>query len=162
MSQRKVRVSRVASLLIEDDPFRPPPPLVECVEGQRGGRYNFREGGRMMLSGRDVYSPEALFNLTLIGSAILDGQPIRCSGIVPGVSMRMMVRFHPRAHEIKPEHYAQQVWRCVRPIFDDWLVEPKRVPGFTMEIEGGGVTVRFARDELLQLRPGVMQIEVRD
>jgi len=67
--------SRVASL-IEDEPVRPLPPLVERIEGRRGARCNFREGGRMALSGCDPSSPEILFNLTLIGSAILDGQPI--------------------------------------------------------------------------------------
>jgi hypothetical protein len=161
MSQKNFRVSRVASLLPPRDPSLPPPPLVECTEGKPGAGFNFREGGRMQVW-REHYPTSILFHLTLFGSATLDGQPIRCSGFLPGVSLRVMVARFPSAEEINPDRYTRQVWQCVMPEMNKWLTDPSHIPGVTMRISKGGVTVRFARDELLELRPGVMQIEVQD
>ena len=108
---------------------------------------------------REHHSPDGLFHLTLFGSVVLDGQPIRCSSIVPGVSLRISVARLPSDQEGRSDYWLK-IWRCVEPVFNDWLARSPRIPGVTIQIDGGEVTVLFAHDDLLELRPGVMQIEV--
>ena len=162
MTQRRSRVARFTGSLAEQDPGKPPRPLVETVEGKRGAGYNFREGGRMVLRGRGTYKPGSVFALALVGSAILNGQPLRCRGFMPGISLRITVSNHPSTRQIPADAFSLRLWQATQPAFDVWFGRLEQSPTITLEFEAGGVVVQFARDKLFSLRPGVMEIEVQD
>ncbi|WP_038489939.1 hypothetical protein [Collimonas arenae] len=66
----------------------PPGALVE-VANDDSEAMRFREGGLMQLKGGPKRSTESIFTVALVASLALGSQPIRCAGVVPGVSMRV-------------------------------------------------------------------------
>jgi hypothetical protein len=123
---------------------------------------SFAEGARVQLSDRAFHTPYILFELSLIGSMALDGQPLRCSGVLPGISMRISVKTFPSAHRMEPRAYCERLWKAVQPPFEAWLVHPAQAPAMTIEIEKPGLEVTFARDSKYPLAPGVMQFDMVD
>jgi hypothetical protein len=145
---------------IDFSPSGPNPPQLLAHEDPNGGCHiGFREGARVVFRNRKPRTPRMLFMTTLTGSMALDGQPVRCTGFVPGVSLRILAKqtdFAPR----DVAWFVEQVWIRAQPAFEQWLADPTNPPG--LNLESAEMTAQFARDTRLQLRPGVMQIELPD
>jgi hypothetical protein len=142
-----------------EDPSQPPPLLQEFPNG--GSIIRYREGGRITLR-RHQFSPSSLFTLTLAASMGLGGQPVRCSGFVPGVSLRISAGpFAASLSGAEAENYSDQMRKPILSIFERWLTNPENHPVLWVEQYDGGL-IQFARDALQVTLPGVMQIDMID
>jgi len=119
----------------------------------------FQEGGRAKLVGGRYRSSHALFCLAVWGSLHLDGQPVRCTGIVPGVSLRVATGA-TKLSGVGPGDLASDIWHAVRARLADWVANgPAGARKFGMS-SGDGIEVEFGWESETTVRPGVMQIDV--
>lgn len=119
----------------------------------------YREGAHLRIEASPDYSSETIFIDAVTGSLTLDGKPVRCTGIVPGVTMRVSIGGPvPFSSPDAARRYACQVWDQVSPKLAGWLSKPKLGPA---KLSGGpGLEIEFGRDGRDVIRPGAMQISV--
>ena len=118
-----------------------------------------QEGGRAKLVGGPHRSSHSIFCLAVWGSLHLDGQPVRCTGIVPGVSLRVATGA-TKLSGVDPGDLASDIWHAVRARLADWVANgPAGARKFGMS-SGDGIEVEFGWDSETTVRPGVMQIDV--
>ena len=104
-------------------------------------------------------SSHSLFSLAVWGSLHLNGQPVRCVGIVPGVSLRVATGAI-KLSDCDPNDLASDIWHALRTRLADWIANgPAGARKFGMS-SGDGIEVEFGWDSETTLRPGVMQISV--
>lgn len=146
--------------LSSDDLPRPnqPPALVE-VSANGGLSLRFREGGSMKIPGGRDRSSQSIFSTALFGSLALQGQPLRCSGIVPGVSMRISTGSFRPVDDNAVVPAALAMWQEVRPRLVEWLISPVE-PAALKVVLKPDIEIEFGRDGRYLLRPGVAQIEI--
>lgn len=132
--------------VLEDQ--RPPSPLLGANESYIG----FREGANVEL--RHEREPKSLFLYCLTGTLMLDGQPVRCTGFAPGLSLRTSIPQAAVFHQL--EAFVIETWAQVAPVFQRWQAINPRPAGVTIDV--AGVRVEIAQDAELGLKPGVMQI----
>lgn len=122
-------------------------------------RYVYREGAHVGIEFGPDYSSEAMFVDAVTGSLALDGKPIRCTGFVPGVTMRVSMRVPvPFASSDAAQRYACKVWDQISSKLAGWLSRP---PLGAAKLSGGlGLEIEFGRDRRDMIGPGSMQISV--
>lgn len=91
------------------------------VQGDGGFRYEV--GARARLAGGAHLSTESIFRTAAIGSLALRGQPVRCSGIVPGVTLVIATGNADLADHHHAERVADMLWTLFRPQLVDWLYD---------------------------------------
>src|SRR5581483_5766455 len=90
---------------------------LECV---------YSEGAHVRMEGGPDYSSEAMFIDAVTGSLTLGGKPVRCTGIVPGVTMRVSIGVPvPFSSPDAARRYACQVWDQVSTKLAGWLSQPR-------------------------------------
>jgi hypothetical protein len=144
-----------------NDPSVPPPPLVDA-SGERGFSMSFREGERVTVRGRERFTCSALFSCAWFGSYSLEGQPIRISGFMPGVTLRLSFSGSLCPLAMDDRAFAENLWRDAEAHLDHWMIEHPDSPILQLKEQGIGLLAEFARDDLATLHPGVMQIDVVD
>jgi len=128
--------------------------------GQDGGGVQIEEGGRARLAGGAHLSTEAIFRTAAIGSLVLHGQPVRCSGIVPGVTLRIATgNANPVDHD-DAELIVDKLWALFRPQLVEWLTSRGALPGLSMAVSHG-VQIACGRDGQYVLPEGAMHIDVQ-
>ncbi|AXV70345.1 hypothetical protein CJO74_14245 [Ralstonia solanacearum] len=128
------------------------------VQGDGGFRYEV--GARARLAGGAHLSTEAIFRTVAIGSLALCGQPVRCSGIVPGVTLVIATGNADPADHAHAERVVDKLWTLFRPQLVGWLTSRAAPAGLRMSVSHG-VQIACGRDGLYALPEGVMQIEVQ-
>jgi hypothetical protein len=119
----------------------------------------FQEGGVAKLRGGARRSSHSIFCLAVWGSLHLDGQPVRCTGVVPGVSLRVATRAI-KLSDIDPGDLASDIWRALRGRLAEWVASGSAGPRRFGMSSGDGIEVELGWDSEVTLRPGAMQIEV--
>ncbi len=127
---------------------------------QDDGGFRYEAGARARLAGGAHLSTEAIFRTAAIASLALRGQPVRCSGIVPGVTLVIATGSADPADSDDAEQIVGKLWALFRPQLVDWLTSRAAPPGLRMSVSHG-VQIACGRDGLYVLPAGVMQIEVR-
>lgn len=136
----------------------PPTPLVQV--GKNGSEsMRFREGGRMQLTGGADRSTESIFRVALFASLALGCQPIRCAGIVPGVSMRVSAGDLILDDGGDVDRVMGQIWETIRLKFTEWLMARYKSAGLRISVTSN-IQIEFGQDEEYLIRPGVKQIDV--
>ncbi len=116
-------------------------------------------GGRAKLVGGSHRSSHSLFCLAVWGSLHLNGQPVRCAGIVPGVSLRVATGAI-KLSDCDPADLASDIWHAVRARLAEWIANgPAGARKFGMSSEDE-IELEFGWDSETTVRPGVMQIDV--
>jgi hypothetical protein len=129
------------------------------ADGKRREPVRFREGGRIGLKGGPDRSTASIFQVALAASLALGGQPVRCSGLVPAVSMRVGAGDLQPADGEDAERILSQVWEAVHRRFVEWLTADASPAGMSITVSPD-IRIEFGRDGRYVLRPGVMQIDV--
>ena len=122
-------------------------------------QHAYREGAHVRIEAGADCSSEATFIDAVAGSLTLGGKPVRCTGLVPGVTMRVSIDGPvPFSGSDAARGYACEVWDQVSPKLAGWLSKPKLGPA---KLSGGpGLEIEFGRDGRDMIRPGTMQISV--
>ncbi|MFM0285647.1 hypothetical protein [Paraburkholderia megapolitana] len=146
--------------LSSDDLPRPDKPLALVeVSANRAPGSSFREGDRVKIPGGPDRSSKAIFSTALFGSLALQGQPVRCSGIAPGVSMRISAGSFRPFDENEFTNAVLAMWREVRPRLVEWLLSPVEPNGLKIVLKPD-IEIEFGLDRKYFLRPGVTQIDI--
>ncbi len=135
-----------------------PLPLVH-VSDDGALSVRFQEGGRMRLPGGPLRSTKSLFYLALWGSLELGGKPVRSTGIVPGVSVRIAAGRGPVDDE-EASRLAKRTWQAAYSRLGDWIANGPRASSTLGMSALDGLQIEFAWDGVKDLSPGAMQIEV--
>lgn len=118
----------------------------------------FYEGARIVIPGDENRATHDIFATALIASMSLRGKPVRCSGIVPGVTMRISSGgLRPRVGD-EAEWLAADAWQRISPKLSEWLIMPNPPAGATIQL--GDLTLEFGRDACSVVGPGAMDIVV--
>lgn len=111
------------------------------------------------MAGGAHLSTEAVFRTATIGSLALRGQAVRCSGIVPGVTLVIATgRVDPVDHN-DAELIVDKLWALFRPQLVEWLTSRGALPGLSMTVSHG-VQMTCGRDGQYVLPEGAMHIDV--
>ena len=122
-------------------------------------RYAYREGALISIEAGPDYSSEAMFVDAVTGSLTLGGKPVRCTGFVPGVTMRVSMRLPvPFPSSDAAQRYACQVSDQISPKLAGWLSRPQL--GAAKLSGGPGLEIEFGRDGRDMIGPGAMHISV--
>ena len=128
--------------------------------GQDGSGVRFEEGGQARLVGGAHLSTEAIFRTAAFGSLSLRGQPVRCSGIVPSVTLVIATgSANPVDHD-DAELIVDKLWALFRPQLVGWLTSRSALAGLRMSVSHG-VQIACGRDGQYVLPEGAMHIDVR-
>ncbi|MCK4125279.1 hypothetical protein HFK83_23275 [Ralstonia pseudosolanacearum] len=128
------------------------------VRGDGGFRYEV--GARARLAGGAHLSTESIFRMAAIGSLALHGQPVRCAGIVPSVTLVIATGSADPVDNDDAELIVDKLWALFRPQLVDWLTSRAASAGLRMSVSQG-VEIACGRDGLYVLPDGIMQIDVR-
>lgn len=120
----------------------------------------FREGAHAVLYDGASLATQDLFHMTLMGSIALDGQPVRCSGILPGVTLWAATGgLRPRDGG-DAEQVVGEIWHLIHPKLRDWLTMPASPAGITMAL-GDHIRLEFDWDGRCDIPDAAMTLEVR-
>lgn len=117
----------------------------------------FHEGARIVIPGKENPATQDVFTIALIASMALAGKPVRCSGIVPGVTLLISsggLR-GPQAGD-QAEWMAAEVWERIAPKLTDWLTMPTPPAAMTMQL--AGVQIDLGWDTSSIVTPGAMDV----
>ena len=73
----------------------------------------FEDGGHVTFAGGKHRSSRSIFSIALWGSLHLGGRPVRCDGIVPGVSLRIETGI-AESNDSEAIRLARDLWDAVR------------------------------------------------
>ncbi|MES2742438.1 MAG: hypothetical protein V4754_16025 [Pseudomonadota bacterium] len=104
-----------------------------------------------------AHGPRNLFVITAACSAMLGNKPVRCVGLLPGVSLSIHVRGHDPA---ALESLTDALWTQARHHIEDWIERAERFPCLVVPCDGAHIVLALQR--VIDLHPGAMQLEVRD
>ena len=122
-------------------------------------QHAYREGADVRIEAGPDYSSETIFVDAVTGSLTLGGKPVRCTGIVPGVTMRVSIGGPvPFSSPDAARRYACQVWDQSSAKLAGWLSQPRL--GAAKLSGGPGLEIEFGRDGRDMIGPGSMQISV--
>ncbi|WP_459204777.1 hypothetical protein ACQVRY_10210 [Ralstonia pseudosolanacearum] len=105
-------------------------------------------------------STEAIFRTAAIGALALHGQPVQCSGIVPGVTLVIATGGVDPVDHDDAELIVDKLWALFRPQLVAWLTSRGALPGLSMAVSHG-VQIACGRDGQYVLPEGAMHIDVR-
>ncbi|RKE23962.1 hypothetical protein B0G76_8664 [Paraburkholderia sp. BL23I1N1] len=124
----------------------------ECVE--------FCEGARVAVPDGSSVSTRGVVSIAILGSMTLAGKPVRCSGVVPGVTMWVSTgALRPRDAD-ESEQFIDDIWEKIRPGLVDWLTMRTSPAGVTMAL-GADIRLEFGWDDRHRVRDGAMEIDVK-
>lgn len=152
-----MKQSRAASLAKKFVPVDPVP--LTCILEDGALSVRFQEGGRATLPGGRHRSSQSIFCLALWGSLHLDGRPVRCTGIVPGVSVRIEAG-GMKLNDDEAVSLADDVWHAAYSRLGAWLAGGPRGPAKFGMSARDGLEIEFAWMGASTLRPSAMQIDV--
>jgi hypothetical protein len=135
-----------------------PPPALLQKDGENHYDIKCREGGRLVFPADRLPALPLRLPIVVSASIALEGQPVRCSGLLPGVSVRMQFAQRLVPEQMNSQLFILGAWCHSKALLDNWLATRGRAPSMT--VESAGMKVQFAHDALRQLRPGVMQIDM--
>ncbi|MET2526216.1 hypothetical protein [Ralstonia pseudosolanacearum] len=128
---------------------------------------NQSDGGRDVpyyeaIFGGPGLSTWTLFRKAAISSLALRGQPVRCSGIVPGATLWISTGSIEVADRDEAERIANALWTAFRPSLVDWVLACQNAAsaGLTVSISDG-VRIQCGWDGRYILPEGAMQLDVR-
>jgi len=114
-----------------------------------------REGMIIHLTSGEFCTPGTLFMLTLFCSISLEGKPVHCSGLLPGVSV--VVRAQTAGMDASQRlALVERGWDQIKPQLDQWIEVAEQLPCLNSPIDGA--TVVIALDRQIQLGQGAMRI----
>lgn len=116
---------------------------------------DLREGLVVRLTSGGLCAPSALFRMTLFCSVFLEGKPVHCSGLLPGVSLLVHAQI-AGMDEQQRLAFVERGWGQVRSQLDQWVELADQWPCMNAAFDGGRVTI--ALDSQIKLDKGVMQI----
>lgn len=120
---------------------------------------DFREGGTIVIAGHESLATRDLMMRSLLRSMDCGGAPVRCVGIVPGVTMRVSTGgLLPRGAE-QAQSFATEIWEKISPKLAEWLAMRNSTAGATMQL--GDVCFEFGWDERYLIGPGHEEILVK-
>lgn len=119
----------------------------------------FEAGGRAKLLGGRHRSSQSIFCLALWGSLHLGGQPVRCTGIVPGVSVRVAAG-NMKLNDKEAIRLSDESWHAVYGRLGKWLADGPREQSRYGVWLASGLQIEFAWDDVATVHPGVMEIDV--
>lgn len=119
----------------------------------------FEAGGRAKLFGGAHRSSQSIFCLAVWGSLNLDGQAVRCTGIVPGVSVRVAVG-SMKLNDEEAIRLSDYSWHAVNGRLAKWLADGPQGPSRFGVSSRTGLEIEFAWDDVAAAHPGVMEIDV--
>lgn len=118
----------------------------------------FREGMRITLASDENLTTRQIVELALNGSTALKGKPVRCIGVVPGVTTSVSTgRLYPCDGE-EAEMLASDIWTKIEPELITSVKMRTAPVGMTMKY--GDTTFFFGWDGRQSVSPGAMEIEV--
>jgi len=140
-----------------DDIYHEPTHDLVKLDATGAGVVSFREGARIELDAA-TQTEQSLFIVTMAASIGLQGQPVRCSGYLPGASIRIDTAAVDPQYIAVGERFLVDAYKSLGTAIREWY----QAPGSPLdaEIEAAGIKVSAAR-EGRDLRPGVMQIDVQ-
>lgn len=118
----------------------------------------FHEGARIVIPGNTNPATQDVFATTLIASMALRGKPVRCNGIVPGVTMLIRSGGMPPHAGDEAEWMATEVWEQIAPKLTDWLTMPAPPAAMTMQL--ADVSINLGWDTRSIVSPGAMDVVV--
>ncbi|QOK82870.1 hypothetical protein [Ralstonia solanacearum] len=124
------------------------------------GSFECREGARIMVENGSRQSTETLVGIVLSSSMALGGKPVRCSGVVPGVTMSVSTGLFKLHDGEEWDGAVDGMWKAIRSKLVDWLTTRSPSPGLTIGLNSG-VEFEFGWDGPYRIDEGAMQIDVR-
>lgn len=101
-----------------------------------------------------AYLPRTLFILTAWASTVLGSKLVRCSGILPGVSLLVHV-VRPYDQDDITDHI-NSLWSHVESRLEDWIEVGENFPCLTIAVHDARIVL--ALDRAITLEKGVVQI----
>ncbi|WP_244111960.1 hypothetical protein [Burkholderia diffusa] len=120
----------------------------------------FQAGSHVVLRDGATLSTGDLFQVALMGSMALNGQPVRIVGLLPGVTLWVMTgALQPHDGE-DPEVLLDGIWQQIRPKLIEWLTMPVSPADATMAL-GDYLRLQVGWDGRYHSRASAMTVEVR-
>ncbi len=147
---RRLRVVDPATGSVSEEPI--------VIDG--AGSFECREGARIVVENGSRQSTETLVGIVLSSSMALGGKPVRCSGVVPGVTMSVSTGLFKLHDGEEWDGAVDGMWKAIRSKLVDWLTTRSPSPGLTIGLNSG-VEFEFGWDGPYRIDEGAMQIDVR-
>jgi hypothetical protein len=119
----------------------------------------FREGERVTVRDGSSLSTAGVISIAILGSMALAGKPVRCSGVVPGVTLLVSTGVLRSRDGDEADQLIDDIWGKIRPGLVDWLTMRTSPAGVTMAL-GSDIRLEFGWDDRHRVRDGAMQIDV--
>ena len=119
----------------------------------------FREGEHVTVRDGSSLSTAGVVSIAILGSMALAGKPVRCSGVVPGVTLLVSTGGLRSRDGDDADQLIDDIWRKIRPGLVDWLTMRTSPAGVTMAL-GTEIRLEFGWDDRHRVRDGAMQIDV--
>ncbi len=116
------------------------------------------ETPQIVIPGNECIATRDLFATALIRSISLNGKPVRCRGIVPGVAMSVTSNDLQSNTGEDAVYLAADAWERIAPTLVDWLTMPTPPTGITLRL--GPIDFEFAWEARHQFAPGALDIVV--
>ncbi|HBP6126805.1 hypothetical protein ACIUYH_08705 [Pseudomonas aeruginosa] len=135
-------------------PFSSVPAAYECFAP-------FHEGQQIRISNGAAWNTADLVMLALEASLALSGKPVRCAGVLPGASMRVTTGPLQLFDDADKAEFLDDVWRQIRPLIIEWLVEPLGRPHIVIGLtQGDNSRIVLTWDAAGRISPGVAEVHV--
>ncbi|WP_025809810.1 hypothetical protein [Pseudomonas chlororaphis] len=121
----------------------------------------FHEGQHIEIGDGADWNTADLVRLAFEGSLALEGRPVRCTGVVPGVSMRVTAGTFESFDQGHMAELFDDIWSQLRPLLAEWLSEPMFAQPAVINLsQEQNARIVFAWDITGRLRPGVLDVHV--
>ena len=121
-----------------------------------GMHLNLCEGMHLVVGPSPGLAPRELFLWTLSFSILLGGKPVRCTGFLPGVSLRMhsQLALSPLLTEL-----VSKEWEGLQGALQEWVEQSEHMPCVALPVLETEAFI--ALDRFTVLPAGVVEIEQR-
>jgi len=108
----------------------------------------FREGEHVTVRDGSSLSTAGVVSIAILGSMALAGKPVRCSGVVPGVTLLVSTGGLRSRDGDDADQLIDDIWRKIRPGLVDWLTMRTSPAGVTMAL-GSEIRLEGGADKML-------------
>ncbi|SDG68364.1 hypothetical protein [Paraburkholderia phenazinium] len=119
----------------------------------------FREGEHVTIRDGSSLSTAGVVSIAVLGSMALAGKPVRCSGVLPGVTLLVSTGALRAPGGNEADQVIDDIWGRIRPGLVDWLTMRTSPAGVTMAL-GSDIRLEFGWDDRHRVCDGAMQIDV--
>ena len=119
----------------------------------------FALGKHVVLADGAMLASGDLFKVVLSGSMALDGQPLRCAGFLPGVTLWLSAGHVRPMDGEDPDELLDYIWQKIRPRLIEWLGMPASPAAVKMVFRD--LRLEAGWDDRHRGQAGAMEIEVR-